>query len=336
MKKLFCLTLLTLNFTSFLYSQKLIEEFHLPTPQKRVESNYSNLTVIDSRVDTTNMGVVQKGAFNRKALLVAKIDLKAQIKHVFKHAISLTAGPGELVLNVRDFKFAEITDAFSETGYCYLRADLFAKRDSTYSKIGFFDRVLEVSALDVTQKNIKNGSENLITFLTSNLSKSNYGDSYTMDEIKNIASIEKRKIPIYNTTKYNDGVYMKFDNFKDNAPNIKDISVKINKKGIITRVEWNRSTTQKLEINIQDIYAVVHEGKAYVSANNKMVPLEFKNDDFYFTGRAKVTASGGSVVLASAFFGIIGGLIASNDSSEFIMKIDHLNGATVQVKEIGN
>ena len=61
---------------------------------------------------------------------------------------------------------------------------------------------------------------------------------------------------------------------------------------------------------------------------------EFKDDDFYFQGRSKVTAKTGNVILASAFFGIIGGLIASDTSAQFVLKIDHLNGAAIQVKQV--
>ncbi len=332
------LLLLALFVVSFLnvFAQNLVEDFVLNSPEQKIASKYSKIVVIDSRMDTTNMGIIQKGAFNRKAFLKPTVDLNTQIEKVFNDLILDKMGSGELVLNIRDFKFAEVTEAFSETGYCYFRADLFAKKDSvTYQKIDFIDRVFDVNAMDVTKKNIKNGSQKLIEFISKNLASNAFGDEYTLNDIKNITSLEKRKIPIYNAPTFTNGAYMQFDNFKRNEPNLIDLALTKNKKGKITKVEWVRTDGTKRPIDFEGIYALVDEGKVYIANNGNLIPVEFKDDDFYYTGRAKVTASTGNVILASAFFGIFGALIASDASAEFKMKIDHLNGATIQVQQIG-
>lgn len=160
------------------------------------------------------------------------------------------------------------------------------------------------------------------------------GENYSFDDILKISSLEKRKIPVYNTSIFENGVYMTFDNFKNQKPTIKDIKFIKNKKNQITKIIWIRTNKSEFEINNNDLFAVVDEGKIYVNNGNKFIPVEFKDDDFYFIGRAKVTAKTGTVVLASAFFGILGGLLASDSSADFIMKIDHLNGAAIQVKLI--
>ena len=323
----------TLSINS-VFAQKLVEDFVLSNPEQKVASKFSKITVIDSRIDTTNVGIIQKGAFNKKALLKPTESLKKQIEKVFDNLILDKTGNGELLLNIRDFKFAEVTEAFSETGYCYLRADLFSKKDSVYMKIDFIDKVFEVNAMDVTKKNIKNGSQKLIDFITSSLVSDVQGEYYSFDDILKISSLEKRKIPAYNTTNFENGVYMTFDNFKNQKPSIKDIKIIKNKKNQITKILWIRANNSEFEINNNDLFAVIDEGKVYVNNNDKFIPVEFKDDDFYFIGRAKVTAKTGTVVLASAFFGILGGLLASDSSADFIMKIDHLNGAAIQVKLI--
>jgi hypothetical protein len=333
MKKLVPYLLLVLTSTP-LFSQNLVQDFELEIKSKNLKSNFNKITVLDSRMDTTNVGVIQKGAFNRKAFLKAKTPLKNQIENAFKALIQPEAKEGELVLNLRDYKFTEITEAFSETGYCYLRADLFAKRDSVYRKIDFIDFVFEVGAMDVTKKNIRNGSEKLVQFIESNLmSLRADGDAYTFEEIKNLSTIEKRKIPVYNTTTYADGIYKDYESFKNQVPSSKEYKATRNKKGAITKLEAvSNGVTFKVDTNF--IYCLTDQGKIYLIQNDLFVPVEFKEDDFYFKGRAKVSAKTGNVVLASAFFGIIGGVLASSATSEFIMKIDHQNGATVQVSEI--
>jgi hypothetical protein len=328
---------LTLIFISISdgFAQKLTEDFNLTSPENKVNSIYSKLTVIDARIDTTNMGIIQKGAFNRKAFLIPKISLKKQITEVFNQLIKSDAGSGELVLNLRDFKFAEVTGAFSETGYCYFRADLFAKKDATtYQKIDAVDTVLEVGAVDVTKKNIRNGSEKLIQFLTSNMIRIKDGDSYSFEDIKNIESLEKRKVPVYNTTNYKNGLYMTYDNFKLQNPSITKYMVSKNKKGKITGAQRFDREGNKVDVDFNDLYCIIDEGKIYLTSGTKGYPVEFKDDDFYFEGRGKVTAKTGNVIVATVFFGILGGLLASDASADFVMKIDHLNGAAIQVKEI--
>ncbi len=338
MKNYFFLFLLVVTPVTSVCSQNLTEDFNLLMPEAKVKSVYSKLTVVDARIDTTNMGIIQKGAFNRKAFLKTIIPLKKQIQDVFKNMIETESGnTNELVLNVRDFKFAEVTDAFSETGYCYLRADLFSKKDTIYQKIDSVDAVYEVNAMDVTKKNIRNGSNKLIAFLASNIKSVKSGFNFSYDDILNIVALEKRKLPIYNTSVYKDGIYPKYDNFKMMMPSSSGFEITRNKKGKITKLEriWGNGAS-RAEINPSDIYCVVQDGKIYITSEYGFAPVEFKNDDFYFQGKAKATAKTGNVILASAFFGIIGGLIASDATAQFEMKIDHLNGNAVMLKQLDN
>ncbi len=161
------------------------------------------------------------------------------------------------------------------------------------------------------------------------------GPNYSFNDILNITSIEKRKIPVYNTATYKDGIYHTFDRFKNIEPSSSQFELTRNKKGKITKLEriWN-SGASRAEVKPSDIFCVVQNGKIYMASDYGFAPAEFKNDDFYFQGKAKVTAKTGNVILATAFFGIIGGIIAGDATSEFEMKVDHLNGSTVLIKQI--
>ena len=59
-----------------------------------------------------------------------------------------------------------------------------------------------------------------------------------------------------------------------------------------------------------------------------------EGNELYYQARAKATAKTGNVVMASAFFGIIGGLIASDASAKFDMKLDYLNCAPIPIREV--
>lgn len=331
-----CVFFIFISITFSVNSQNLTEEFKLTTPDSKFKSVYNKLTVIDARVDTTNMGVIQKGAFNRKAFLKALVPLKKQIQDVFQGMIqSEQSTSRELVLNIRDFKFAELTEAFRETGYCYFRADLFSKKDSLFQKIDSVDAVYTVNSTDVTKKNIKNGTNKLIDFLSSNVAFIKSGANYSLEDIQNIVALEKRKIPIYNATVYKDGIYQTFNNFKYMRPAATPFEITKNKKGKSTKLEriWNDGAS-RAEVNPADIYCVIKEGKIYKTSEYGFAPVEFRENDFYFQEKAKVSSNSGDVILATAFFGIIGGILAGDASEKFEMKIDHLNGSSVIVKQL--
>src|SRR5689334_16231228 len=109
-------------------SQKRREEkYTIALPEQKVpDSRYNSLLFIDGRADTSQMGIVQLGAFNKKAFVVPETPLDQQLQAVFNQLIDSSAKQGECVFLLRQFSFAEITKAMSERGYCYLRAALFA------------------------------------------------------------------------------------------------------------------------------------------------------------------------------------------------------------------
>ncbi|MDR6516968.1 hypothetical protein [Chryseobacterium camelliae] len=87
------------------------------------------------------------------------------------------------------------------------------------------------------------------------------------------------------------------------------------------------------------IVKIGYKGNPYLhlSIEDAFTPAEKKDGDFYFTGKIKSTAKTGDVVLASAFFGIIGGLIASGPSSTlFEQKLDYMNGGFIPLREVSN
>jgi hypothetical protein len=333
MRRLF-LIILIFGFSISSISQNLKEEFVIEKPSTKVSSIYYKLKVLDNRKDTTNIGIIQKGAFNRKAFLVSKISLSNQLENYFKNMIVTNENSNkELILNLREFRFAEVT-SFTEEGYCYIRAEIFSKNDTIYKKIDQIDVVSNVnSAFDVTKKNIRTGTEKLMNFIAKNIATEKEGDYYTFDDIINIDKIEKANIPVYNTTNYVDGIYMTYSNFSNQTPNQKDFIVSKNKKGKIINLEIERNGS-KIEVDSDQIYCFIDQGIIYLSTNYGYYPLEFKDNDFYFNGKSKVTAKTGNVVVASMFFGVIGGLIASESSANFINKIDHINGEIIPIEEI--
>jgi hypothetical protein len=106
------------------------------------------------------------------------------------------------------------------------------------------------------------------------------------------------------------------------------------KKDKISEVKTSDPQGKSEKIRAKDIYAIVYNGQPFIATDYGYYPLSKSGDDFFFTGKAKVTANTGDVIVAGVFFGIIGTLIASDASSMFEMKLDHLNGGFMRIREV--
>ncbi|MEO6721526.1 MAG: hypothetical protein ABIN67_14250 [Ferruginibacter sp.] len=330
------LLLISLNFFCgfTLFSQSRNEDFEITLPEQRIEhSLYNKISYLDSRIDTTNMGIVQLGAFNRKAKVVPKVPFSEQMRKVLGALTDSTAGNGNLLLQLRQFNFAEITGAVSEKGYCYLRAQLYANSNNGYQTVGFIDTVISVKSFDVTKGLFRNASNVLSAFISSNLLKT-VSDStvFSLHDIANMDSVEKRFVKLYNVSTYVDGVYTDWRSFANQSPD-KQGTVEL-KDGTISRVKVLDENGKATKVKSKDLYAVVHNGQPFIATDFGYYPLTKDGNDLFFTGKAKVTANTGDVIAASMFFGILGGLMASDAASLFDMKLDHLNGGFIRLREI--
>ncbi|MEP6585017.1 MAG: hypothetical protein ABJA90_12160 [Ginsengibacter sp.] len=321
-------------FTS--YSQNRTEDFEIALPEQKVQNSlYNKISFLDSRDDTTYMGIVQLGAFNKKAKVISKIPLEAQLRKVMSSLTDSTGKNGELLFQLRQFNFAEITGAVNEKGYCYLKAALYSKTRDQYQSISSIDTVILIKSMDVTRALFRNGSKVISNFIETNLlhepGSLNY---YSYNDVVNMDSIEKRSIAVYNISKFSDGLYNTYTSFKNQTSDA-EISVNMKDEKIFS-VKALDKMGKAVKVKAKDIYAIVYNGQPFIATEYGYYPLQKMNDDFFFTGRAKVTAKTGDVIAASFFFGIIGGLIASNSEAIFEMKIDHSNGGFIRMKEIKN
>jgi len=323
-----------LSVPSVIYAQKKrTENFQFSLPEQKIPNSlYSSIRFIDARYDTASVGIIQRGVFNEKVTLVAKQPLEEQIRSVLAALTDNSAKAGELVLHVRQFSLAEITGSFSEKGYCYVRAELFAGNNDSYRILSKFDSVIVVRSMDVTKGLLKTGSEVITGFITDNLLKEPIEtEIYSFRDIYKIDSFEKRGLTVYQTDIYKDGVYRSFRSFLDQTPEAQ-ITAKV-KKGKISEIYSFNEKGKKEQVWQKDTYAVIYQGIPYISTEYDYYPLHKKDSDFYFTGKAKVSANSGDVMVASMFFGVIGGLLASSSNAKFEMKIDHLNGGFIRLQE---
>lgn len=330
-------TLFTMLLISiYSYSQNATRNFELILPEVKIhKSLYNFIELMDSRIDTSNIGIVQVGVLNKKARVVTKVPLAIQLSNKLNAFIDSTAKSGNLLLNLRQLSFAEVTGMTNEKGYVLMRAELYAKNGSEFHKLAAIDTAMVVKAFDVTKVLFRAGSRLISDFIEFSLLKAASGPVYTLDDVIHIDDREKQGIALYTKDSYVDGIYLTFESFKNQTPD-KQVKVDYTRKGKIKWINGVDDKGRKMIFKLTDAYALIDKGKIYVLTEFGYYPVTKKENDFYFTGKGEVNPNTTAAVAAGVAFGLLGALIVSGvgGSSEFYHKIDHLNGSFIRLNSI--
>ena len=226
------------------FAQDRTEDFSITLPEQKVSNSlYNKISYIDSRSDTSSLGLVQLGAFNKLASVVPKVHFSQQMVNVLQSLTDSTAKNGELLFQVRQLSFAELPQKFNEKGYFYLKANLYSKTNNRFLKIKSIDTIISIRAADVTRALFRNGSNVIAGFISNNLLKTPIDSTlYSFKDINRMDSIEKRKIKLYNVKTYTDGLYTSYESFKNQTPDM-------------------QATVEKQDIKVVAIYVVNEKGK---------------------------------------------------------------------------
>jgi len=311
-----------------------IVDFQLAAPTAKVNANlYRTIRIIDLRNDTTSMGFVKTGFFDRKGSVIPKIPLRAQLSQYFYNLADTAGKTKEMVLLLRRDVF-EVTNIGSrDYGSFSFRAGLYEVKDGQYQQIVSIDTVATVSsAMTVTTALLNTGNKLMGEFISGHVFAEPNGAVYSYHDIFHLDSVEKRAIKLYNTQTYADGLYLTYKSFMNQVPD-KQITVEpgdVN-YGVVKAVDANGKTQR---VRPQKVYALVYHGQPYISSRGNYYPLKKEKDDFYFTGAVQVSSGVGNMVLVSNF-GALGALIGSGGSeATFYVKLDYMNGGFIQIKRI--
>jgi hypothetical protein len=318
------------------------EDFHLTPKRVPISSSYfSHIEVIDTRNDTVNIGFVQRGGFNRKALLSFTKPLATELTTTIDTLLQNSAKQeGTLLINVRRFFISEVTGGMSEEGRFSIKAGFYAKKDDHYIRLAAIDTSVVIkSGWDVSTRLLDTTSEAFGWFIKEAVSidpATCNGVTYTADDIQHINQLEKKGIPVYNVELPKKGMYASYEEFKNNAPSREDFIVE-HRKGFSRPFFYEQKENGKKgsEIGRKAYYIVCDGEKMYVSRPNTIYELIKKDGDFYFTGLGKDAADAGTVVAASMLFGVLGGAAAAgHDTATFEFQLDYVTGKWVAIRKI--
>lgn len=300
-----------------------MKEFVLEKPQTVVSNSlYNQLLVIDQRKEGERLGRVDYE-------VIAAPKLAVQLKNYLTQVTNEQAQPGTMVICLKTFRFAQQSSVMNTQRFCSINADLYEKDDSVYRPIQTLDQIffLEGSGKQIMQT----GDKELTHLITNNLTiHGNKQVALSYGEMLASDSIAKRKLKLYNTTEFIDGVYSNFESFKNQIP---DISASIvARKDKIRSVVTLDSLGNAKKLLPTNVYALVVDGRPFISTGIGFFPLQLQEDDFYFTGNFQVPLRSGMVALV----GVVGAMMLSNakDVGEFDAMINYKNGELIRLRRL--
>lgn len=303
---------------------------------------FTKVEVIDARYDTS-IGFIQRGGLNRKVPLTLTQPLQNEIiATVSKMIDGANKQEGTLLIRLHRFHVGELTGYMSERGQFEFKANFYLKQDAaSYKYLFTVDSTVTVragGAFDVTTKLLDTVPEIFGSFINqvAGFDVNKAGSKlYSEYDLQHLEDLEKKEIPVYNVDVPKKGLYLTYEEFKNNRPSREDIIVD-HRKGFSRPFiyEMKENNKKGKEIPSKSYYVVCDGEKMYIGRPHNLYELTKTNNDFYFTGIGKDEADMGTMILAGALGGIAGGIAGSHDTAIFEFKIDHETGKFIPIRKI--
>ncbi|MCJ7935539.1 MAG: hypothetical protein MUW56_18425 [Chryseobacterium sp.] len=337
--------LLFLTITSvFAQSKKyLSEELSLPDPEQRISgSHYNNIKLQDVRNDPEDFGIVKKGLSDRKAKIKFSPSLEKQLSDMFHKGIEASSAKDqEMLIQLRDMNYLEVTIDMVQYGYFNFRALIFGGKENQYQLVKKIDTTMVLFKMDVT-KELEKQSLDYLRKTVFEAASANPAENrmYTLEDIDQYDKIAKSQLPLYTHSKLVDGVYRNYTSFSKQIPDRPIDEIQVN-QGMITKATYIDDKGKKKNAK-SDSYAVVYQGKAFVMCEDELYPMRKTADDFYFISRINGSPTGERQfvfgitggMIGGVVGGVVGALIAKGKKKLYECKLDYFNGQYEIIREI--
>jgi hypothetical protein len=326
---------LAVIFANAINCQEVFFEFSLPVTDTSISnSHYNNIEFIDSRIDTGSFGYIKTGD-NKKVPVITKIPLEEQLSAFIRRSVTPNTAPGTLLLQLRYLDFGHSGSPEGKKQFCYLRIHLFRKSEKGYHRAGELDSLISIDFREPSLKLVQQTQKLVSNFLYHHLSTQEADtEALSREWITRIDVLEKKRIKLYTTPRLTDGIYFSYASLKNQLPDKKDFILRMSDKEPYAVYSIEEGGKQE-HWPVRKVYAVVHEGKMYVTVGSSFYEAKRRKDDFYVVapGRALINAQ----ELAQAYFlkGIVGQVKTITRTMMYEMRIDHLTGAFIRIHEQG-
>lgn len=176
------------------------------TPDLPLSTNFYISEIIDARPLKENIGVAQRGMFNKQVSAQFSEDFIPHLQSYFNGLLPSEASKTPLILKVHQLYISERTAAMSELGSCDVNLEFLKEENGRQYSLGQFSSKVENGGLDVTaghDKRIRQAIQECI----EQFAMSNWDDL----EVKNVLvqneqhfqpleNLKKRAVPSFRGT----------------------------------------------------------------------------------------------------------------------------------------
>jgi hypothetical protein len=333
------------------YAQTEHEEFRIRSGNSTPTTNsfYKRISFLDSRYDTSSMGVIHSGEFSNKAPVQVFIPFSVQLNDLLKSLIDETAADGELLFQLRKLKFAESEKDGFEKGLCFLRAVLYEKNGNSCKMLSSVDTVIVLIYSESSSTLPDEASKVISSMIVSCLAKTSSAESLDISQVQNIDREEKLLLPLYNPSLYKgnkdttltNGVYFTYATFKNLKPDRQIASAVIKPNGSL-QLKILSSKNKPEKIAEDQFYAFVNDGKAYVLGEFAACQLYKYNSDLFYVGAGTANPAADALLgkinlkqLPVPAENLTADLLKKKkDRKYYLIRLDHIDGSFMRVKEI--
>ncbi|RFM29348.1 hypothetical protein [Chitinophaga silvisoli] len=279
-----------------------------PDEKTAIAINVSGIQIINEVGDSTILGYVQTGMFNKwKPAALANPFTEYLQSYVDQRYHSIYKKEGaQLVIVIQEVRIGERTFSMSERSFLHFKAISFAGDNSgKFTQIGALDTILTKGGMDVTHKH----GENIIAALQILLARTpvQSPETYTLSELKEKAAA-RYNVPALQAKEHADGIYLTFKDFLADKPSVTDIEYE-NDNNII-RFYHKDSSGNKIYV---DKFWGVRKSGALLKQYDygALIPIEQKQNSIYLTNYLSMSRrNNNAIIWGAAGGGMLGAAIA--------------------------
>lgn len=317
MKKVIAVLLFLSTFYGF--SQSEIKYHKISLEDKNdmpIGLNFSISKVYDGRQFKENIGIVQKGPFNKKVLANFEKPLEEEILKYL--SVILPSAKKNIVIRINDLYVSEYTKAFSEVGFATIVLDIIEQKDSLNYIVGTYSYTAEGNGMDVTGKHDMRLKEALVQIMTEYKNTSAdkkiqiVFDANQVITNRNLVATPKK------------GIYLTFADVLNEKPFTEDFDFTNRKEKFYVLDAYGKDKSNYFGFSDgENFYINVSK-----YANGKFYAKTSILGNKYFV--EDVAYDPNNAVVAGAMFGIVGVLVASSaGSGDVPMLIDCYSGQPI-------
>ena len=332
----------------YVVNPKGYKDFNITNNKIKVNNSlYKHIVVIDERTDTNSLGHLfleaRLGDNNDRLFEIKnKISFDKQIKELFNNAVNEAAISDTIVLQVRNVFFNELFVNFNWASYFHLRFNTYRKNNNIYYPISTVDTTINFNLVFRYNKRrlFRKARKVFKQKILSTFSiYSDTNVAYNEYEISRIDSIEKSAMPLYTNPTLNDGIYLNYESFKNQQPD-NFFYVNISEKGEIKELYEKDLEANLKIIKVKKIYALVWNGRPFISNLKKLTPLTKMGNNYFFTDKIFLSTNdaefqhGFNVASKKVINFINLKSLFSSNKRIILVQLDHLNGNFINAESV--